>query len=163
MKLEKSPNTRPLNHIVAKVEPGGRYMTIFIDGKEIDALHNDFVGLVPVLNDCFFPDSDRALVWRLIEPRTEGRVIAPLLVCGDDCDLYCTIIVADISYLPNVVTWERFGIDRSEREYLHAERIGTTVNWIADIPPMTFDREEYVRCIETLKFVFDGNNHLSRK
>jgi hypothetical protein len=140
--------------------PGGSgqlYPTIFIDGKNIETLHDQLTMLVPAMNEYIFPAEDRELVWRLLEPRMDGQVIAPILVCGDDCDLYCTVVVAEITYKKDTICWERLGFDVSENENVEKvqQRIGLNVDWIVDIPPMTFDREEYTHSIMKLKKVMD--------
>lgn len=149
-----------MNCISVEEVPGGNgqsYPTIFIDGKNIGSLHEELKMLVPVMNDCIFPAEEREYVWRLLEPRMEGQVIAPILVCGDDCDLYCTVVVAEITYKKDTICWERLGFDVSENENVEKvqRRIGLNVDWIVDIPPMTFDREEYTRCMMRLKKVMD--------
>jgi hypothetical protein len=95
-----------LNRISVEEVPGGSgqvYPAIFIDGKKIETLHDQLTMLVPVMNGYIFPAEDRELVWRLLEPRMDGHVIAPILVCGDDCDLYCTVVVAEIKYKKDTV------------------------------------------------------------
>lgn len=138
-------------------ESGQLYPMIFIDGKSIGSLHEEFKMLVPVMNDGIFPAEDKDLVWRLLEPRMEGQVIAPILVCGDCCDLYCTVIVAEIEYKKDTVSWGRLGFDVSNYEDMERvqRRLGLQVDWMGDIPPMTFDRAEYTRCMLKLKSVMN--------
>lgn len=41
----------------------------------------------------------------------------PLLICGDDCDFSCTIVVVKVEYSENTVTWNKFGTVKKDVNY----------------------------------------------
>lgn len=137
---------------------GRPYPSIFIDGRNIVTIHDQLTMLVPVMNEHIFPAGYKELAWRLLEPRIDGQVIAPILVCGDDCDLYCTVIVAEITYKKDTIHWERLDFDVSEHKDMARmqRQFGLQIDWIIGIPPMTFDREEYTHCMLILKNAIDA-------
>ncbi|MHC0038691.1 hypothetical protein [Pseudoneobacillus sp. C159] len=75
----------------------------------------------------------------------EKEVSLPVLMCPDDCDLWCTVIIAKVIILNGNVIWDKIGIDRSTRDDLISgyDSIGTRVEWIDLIPQYVFDEDEY--------------------
>lgn len=75
-------------------------------------------------------------------------------MCPDDCDLLCSVIVANVVKTDEYIIWKQVGIDRSNEEFrqLGYDGIGTTVDWLEKIPPMTFENTIY---ISQLRKIYD--------
>jgi hypothetical protein len=66
-------------------------------------------------------------------------------MCPDDCDLWCTVIIAKVITLNSHVSWDKIGIDRSTRDELLSgyDFIGSRIEWLDLIPQYVFDLDEY--------------------
>ena len=139
------------------VEP---HWVITIDGEPLDRLiarHTDkddgtrsaYVGLVPTMLDWLEDPSGRGVVWGRVLAE-EGRRRVPVLMCPDDVDLWCTVIVADVETCAQRVTWHRLGVDIGGGEGM-PESIGSSVEWFADLGPWSFEIERYNACIEAFQ------------
>ena len=123
--------------------------TILIDGVRFDNLLNDlykdghFLGLIPMMTDWINLRDEAAFVLRRFES-SQKKIILPILMCPDDCDLSCTIVVTEVIIGEDEVVWNRIGIDSSNVGIpYNYELIGTTVDWLPGFPKMTFDKDEY--------------------
>ncbi len=78
----------------------------------------------------------------------------PVLMCPDDCDLWCTVIVANVVIADGYLIWKQIGIDKSTRDdlLLGYDRIGSKVEWLDKIPSMTFNKEDY---LSQLRKIYD--------
>ena len=80
------------------------HLMIAVDGRPLDQHINVFDiegrhgynGLVPTLLDWLESEQERAVVWTRILPEIGATTICPVLMCPDDCDFSCTIVVAEI-------------------------------------------------------------------
>ncbi|MNN41849.1 hypothetical protein D3C81_1559910 [compost metagenome] len=77
---------------------------------------------------------------------TSNEFVMPVLMCPDDCDLSCTVVVAHVVRTGNRVAWTKLGIDMSSREDLMSgyDHIGTTVDWLDKITELTFTESDYI-------------------
>lgn len=125
------------------------HAVLAIDGLPLDvaldAVHpgRNVLGLVPTMLNCLSDPTERELVWRRILPSIGSTEIAPVLMCPDDADLRCTIVVAEVEADESVVWWHRIGFDTTETRGIHADSVGGTVEWFDQIGPFRFDRMEY--------------------
>ena len=76
----------------------------------------------------------------------------PILMCPDDCDFSCILIIAEIENTGSTVKWNKIGVDKM-KEY-EAEKIGTTVKWFEKVEPLEFGIAEYKSMIEEFKVHF---------
>jgi len=92
-------------------EPHG---VITIDGEPLDHLiarhisdddqtRTSYVGLVPTMLDWLEDPNERRLVWRRVLAEEGRRQAVPILMCPDDVDLWCTVIIADVETRGNDV------------------------------------------------------------
>ncbi|MCM3631662.1 hypothetical protein M3194_30690 [Paenibacillus glycanilyticus] len=130
---------------------------IVIDGIPLDSLlqginsEEDYEGLIPTILDWVDEPREKSLVLsRYTSP--EQIVMLPILMCPDDCDLWCTLIVVEVVKEDSFIKWSRIGLDRSTREELinGYECIGKRVEWFANFPSMIFKQEEYYSQINKL-------------
>jgi hypothetical protein len=133
------------------------HISIVIDDEPLDMLiagEDEFgevhsVGLVPTLLDWLNDEKERAFVWERILPEQGKRAIAPVLMCPDDCDLVCTVVVAEIENKVTEIVWKRIGIDVG-RTGDDLQTIGKKVEWF-DLPAYRFATEEYKRALAQFK------------
>lgn len=75
--------------------------------------NGDFLGLMPAWSGKLIMTAENRFVWSLID--SEEALNVPVLVCEDDCDLNCIVIVAHIRKTNTNVYWDRIGlVDWSE-------------------------------------------------
>lgn len=56
----------------------------------------------------------------------------PLLICGDDCDFSCTIVVVKVEWTENQVIWTKFGTVKKDADFWEKYRdsgIRRVENW----------------------------------
>lgn len=123
---------------------------IVIDGIPLDIyLHrlypeNNFEGLVPTIVDWVSHEKDSAFV--LSRHRSSKAFVRlPLLMCPDDCDVWCTLLIADVERDGTTVYWHRIGIDQTTAEEITAdyELIGNRVEWLNKAAAMSFSQKKY--------------------
>lgn len=128
------------------------HTVITIDGVPLDEVLNRLapdridVGLLPTLLDAMYNQVERSIVWSRILPSNGKSLNAPILMCPDDCDLWCTVVIAEVKTENSEVWWKRIGIDSSSPTNMPFS-IGTTVDWLTGIGPFCFSRSDYERCI----------------
>ncbi|PZD97228.1 hypothetical protein DNH61_03575 [Paenibacillus sambharensis] len=122
------------------------HLNILIDNKPLDIVLHElypdglFLGLVPTLVDWLDSKEEVELVYsRFVSGK--GQVILPILMCPDDCDFSCTVIVAEVDTKDDFVIWNRVGIDNSERKDI--SDTGTIVEWLEKVPAFCFDITDY--------------------
>lgn len=123
---------------------------INIDGMPLDYILNEiysddlFLGLIPPIVDWMSFDEESKLVENSFDAADEVKII-PILMCPDDCDLSCTLIVAEVETTLDHVRWNRIGIDRNNPNDLINQNtfLETGVKWLEKVPIMTFRNEDY--------------------
>lgn len=128
-----------------------------IDGVPLDiwlAQHyaeHDIEGLVPA-QSWLIDDAEMNFAWRRITPHQAGaRAVVPLLICPDDMDLDCSVVVVDQEYTAKEIIWHRFGLAGEERR----EEIGSTVSWFPPQPLVRFEWAEFMQTLARLKLLVD--------
>jgi hypothetical protein len=94
------------------------HLVIFVVGRPLDQLVAGFfpaeariAGLVPTLLNWLADERERQVVWERVLP-PEGLLVAcPVLMCPDDADSSCTLIVAEVETTRDQVPWHRLGLD----------------------------------------------------
>ncbi len=104
---------------------GGLHPSIYIDNVFVSTLLHEatcddsykslFCSLA-IHDICFFGDK---YIWSLIDEKRSCNI--PILLCPDDQDLFCIIVVAEVVHAENSVTWKRIGVvdmfDWSDAEF----------------------------------------------
>lgn len=150
---EKQPNkisaTRHLNEFSQEF-----YLKISIDNKPLDEILHEYdpegnwLGFVPTLSSWLENKDERKVTWERILPKENETVISPILMCPDDLDFWCTIVVVESTCVGNRVIWKRIGSDDTDDRGFHPEHIGQKVNWLDKIGPFMFDKKDFLDCIE---------------
>ncbi|MDD2050677.1 hypothetical protein [Pseudomonas putida] len=94
-----------------------------------------------------YRDEDTWLIWDRIYSTAPGwKTLVPLLVCSDDLDLTCTVIVTGQCANKHHVQWSRFGL---LRDLLTME--SPSVDWYDAIPSLTFERLHYQSVLDEFR------------
>ncbi|MBA9087892.1 hypothetical protein FHR92_004385 [Fontibacillus solani] len=133
---------------------------ILVDGISLDKIIDEqypdrfFLGLIPTIVDWMTLRKEAYLVQRRFNT-SQGIHILPILMCPDDCDLTCTLIVAEVEVSEKLVKWKRIGVDTSryDESCVYEEYIGTEVEWLDKIPELIFRKEDY----EQLNIIYTLN------
>lgn len=134
------------------------FYNIKIDGEFLDeVLHQAypnrmFKGLIPTLLPELYNEEERTIVRQRILPDLKASSHCPILMCPDDCDFSCIIVIADIHRHSDSISWERLGIDASTSH--ESQHIGTEVEWLEGIGPYSFSIEEYKNMIADFEKLF---------
>ncbi|MNE71150.1 hypothetical protein D3C80_1669990 [compost metagenome] len=121
----------------------GFYPTFAIDGVPLEvwlprqnpAAEFDLVAA----HSGLYSDEDNLLIWDRIYSTAPGwKTLVPLLVCSDDLDLTCTVIVAEQCAHEHQVQWGRFGL---LKDSIALEN--TDVDWFDAMPSVIFERSNY--------------------
>ncbi|KAB8066298.1 hypothetical protein [Janthinobacterium violaceinigrum] len=107
--------------------------------------NDDTHTLVPAQTWLYDQDESR-IAWELLEPTHEGATVAPLLVCPDDMDLNCTVVVVEQIVDKKTVEWRRFGLSIN-----HINGVVTSVRWSELEQRAIFDRTQFEKAFLDFK------------
>jgi hypothetical protein len=123
------------------------YLSMAIDGVYIDQLFDESTrGLISSLLGWFHEASDCAVPWDRILPELGCTAYAPILICPDDLDLKCSVVIAEVACEDSVVRWSKLGFDASK-----PGSVGSVVRWELDWGSYVFAREDYERCLSVFR------------
>ncbi|ACT01353.1 hypothetical protein [Paenibacillus sp. JDR-2] len=128
-----------------------------VDGAPLDYFLNEqypeksLLGLVPTIPEWMCMPAEKEFVLSRFHS-SDPIVLLPVLMCPDDCDLWCTLLVAEVEKQDRFIRWNRIGYDRStgDEKIETFEYIGNQVDWLEKIPPFIFKQEEYETEIKKL-------------
>ncbi len=125
--------------------------------EKLDELYPDnmYKGLIPTLVYWMEIEDEKAVVWKRILPNENETTICPILMCPDDNDFSCTLIVAEIRNCGDLIQWKKIGLDKTKE--WGAENVGSKVEWLDKFNEFNFFKQEYLTMLETFKqrFSFD--------
>ncbi len=129
----------------------GSYSTFAIDGIPLEVWlprHNREAELhLVAAHSGLYNDDDTCLVWDRIYSTAPGwKTLVPLLVCSDDLDLTCTVIVAEQHADEHNVHWRRFGL---LKDLVSLQ--SPAVDWYDAIPGLTFERLQFQSVLDTFR------------
>ena len=139
------------------------HLILMVDGVSLDVLvarvsaeKESIIGLIPTLLPALGDEQERKAVWERIIPAPNATAYSPLLMCPDDLDFSCTLLIAETVAQEHKIIWQRFGWDQTSWRDLPT-KVGTSVNWIENLGPLIFHREEYIKAIFRFRELFDEN------
>lgn len=92
-------------------------------------------------------EEEDALAKRRFIPGEDGTsTIVPLLVCSDDMDFDCTVLVAEQVVEGETVRWTRFGWSASGKL-----EVGISTRWNIDSQPVSFSLASFNAALEKLE------------
>lgn len=122
----------------------GSYPMIYVNGESLDTILDreypgeNLYGLVPAVT-WLWDDSEQEISIDRFLNQTEASTFVPLLVCPDDADFTCTILIVEVENVGSEVFWRRIGIDAGDTK----NGVGITVKWLAPQIEFRFPRDEY--------------------
>jgi hypothetical protein len=111
--------------------------------------NNMYKGLIPTLVGGMERKDEEEVVWKRILPNENETTICPILMCPDDNDFSCTIIVAEITNYRNFIKWNKIGLDKTKE--WEAEKIGSKVEWFDKISELNFETSDYLKMLNNFK------------
>lgn len=150
-----------LNNITAKsgLSPhmgNIEHLSIYIDDKRLDELlaekvQEEYLGLIPSWLNFYDNDNpssikEKQYVWQQTQ-LSDKPVVLPILLCPDDFDFSCTVIVVEVVCIEDKVI---FGIDTTPFDADETELpkyIGKNIDWFENIGTLEFSRAEYLYCV----------------
>jgi hypothetical protein len=134
------------------------HLVITLDGNPLDeiiyaATQDDLnLGLISALDRCFSNPADSELAWNRILPQDGQTSVAPILVCPDDLDFHCTVVVALVTATPETIQWSKLGFDLS-LERPTSDPDSPTIQWLSNVGPFKVLKADY------LSFLSDCKKH----
>ncbi|GAO43340.1 hypothetical protein [Flavihumibacter petaseus] len=131
------------------------FINFHIDGywldEKLDEIYpnNMYKGLIPTLVYWMEQEDEKAIVWKRILPDENETTICPILMCPDDNDFSCTLIVAEVRNCGDLIQWKHIGIDKTKK--WEAEKVGSTVEWFDKFEELNFSKSDYLTMLETFK------------
>ncbi|MDY3558545.1 hypothetical protein R5W23_005665 [Gemmata sp. JC673] len=121
------------------------HLVVAVDGVPLDVALG-VEGQVSSLLGWFHHEPDAAVPWERILPAVGCTGYAPVLICPDDLDLSCSVVMAEVVSEPDVIRWDKLGFDVSP-----SGGLGAIVRWDPAWGPYRFRRAEYERCLAAFK------------
>ncbi len=113
-------------------------------------------GIVPTLLNWLSDPEERRVVWERTLPHKGKKSNLPILMCSEDIDLWCTLIMVEVEADENFVYWNRFGLENSDAKT--PEEIGKSIEWYSNIPRMIFDKKKYEKLLDKFRVRLDETN-----
>lgn len=142
-----------------------KHPCVFIDDERLDIVidrikpENNYRDLIPTLLSDLEDEKESELVWSRILPEN-GNSLLPILMCPDDVDLACTLIITEVSITQDSVIWKNFGLDMSyDEEDKYPGYIGNEVEWFTQNLRLEFPKEQYIEMIRLFQNEIDGNEN----
>ncbi len=127
------------------------WLSNFIDKKPFNPDNIDNVkGLALSLD--LFNENEMQLVWYFLGHIQAGDTkIVPLLVCPDDVDLSCIVIVVEQVATETHVIWRRFGRDTKGLDEQSKNYNDDDIDWFGGVPNLMFEKENFIQIFNQLK------------
>ena len=136
--------TEPHLNLWIEGEPLQEWLRRLVPEAEVD-------GLVPAWLDWLIDEREQEIVRKRIWPKVGSTQRVPILICPDDLDFSCAVVIAEVSSTEEEVVWERLGLDATP--WKNVGEIGREVNWFS-IPSKRFPRDGYLECVERFRAVW---------
>ena len=122
--------------------PNYRIDNFWLDEKLEELYPDNFLGgTIPTLLFAMEIPTEKEVVKKRILPNIKETTICPILMCPDDRDFSCTLIVAEIENCGDIIKWKKIGLDKTTD--FEAEKVGSKVEWFDKISGFEFSRIEY--------------------
>lgn len=125
------------------------WLARFVDNPNEKLKVNTIKGLWFSLNIDLY--SDTKLVWRYLGQLQQQAIsYVPLLVCPDDVDLSCTVVVTEQQALNDKIVWKRFGFVLGKVE----EQNSDAIEWLDNVPELIFNKDNFIEVFSEFKKEF---------
>ncbi|MCC6369716.1 MAG: hypothetical protein IT236_01795 [Bacteroidia bacterium] len=146
--IQKGHSEGSTGHINFKIDD------IWLD-QELDThfTNSAYHGLIPTLSFWLETEEEKQIVWNRILPDVGETLICPVLMCPDDCDFSCTLIVAEIVNTGEQILWTRLGLNRTEDAA--PDKVATKVEWFKGYKSFKFEMENYLQMLNDFKYHYE--------
>ncbi|MFC2994425.1 hypothetical protein ACFODO_03900 [Acinetobacter sichuanensis] len=120
----------------------------WMDRLDLNILSNELSGLSLVPAQGWLMDEhENKIAWELLKTtgNEECSTIVPLLICPDELDYTCTVVVVEQIQKDTQVIWNRFGLGLNA-----IGGVVTAVRWITGESILEFNRDEFDNSISRL-------------
>ncbi|WP_313430518.1 hypothetical protein [Pseudomonas sp.] len=94
-------------------------------------------------------EEEEKLAKRRFVPGEDGTsTLVPLLVCSDDMDLGCTVLMIEQVVADGVVTWARFGLSVSS-----GLEVGAQTSWMKGCLPVSFALSDFQQALQDFEAI----------
>ncbi|HWV11480.1 MAG TPA: hypothetical protein VN156_18175 [Pseudomonas sp.] len=119
--------------------PIERWLANHLDAPDVEKLALSLMWMLDEQED--------ELAQRRFVPAEDGTsTLVPLLVCSDDMDFDCTVLMTEQVIEGNTLHWRRFGWSASG-----GLEVGISTKWIGDSKPASFALSEFSEALSELK------------
>ena len=103
-------------------KPIVRYLDEYVRDGKCPALERfgSLLGLLPAWSGELEWAAENRFIWEMID--SPGTLNVPILVCEDDCDLSCIVILARIRKTEDFIFWDKIGLLLHENEDFDLEQ-----------------------------------------
>lgn len=151
-----------MNSIKAKIDKSDYrddwlFLNYHIDNiwfdEKLDELYpgNLYKGLIPTLLYGLM-SKEEEIVWKTILPNKGEVALCPILMCPDDYDFSCTLIVAEIENYGSFIQWKRIGFDKQTKWF--DDEIKYDIDWFSDFQSLNFEIDDYQKIIQDFKIQY---------
>lgn len=91
-------------------------------------------------------EEDAAAARRFVPGEDGTSTLVPLLVCSDDMDFDCTVLMTEQVIEGSILHWRRFGWSASG-----GLEVGISTRWITDSKPVSFAVSDFSDALSELK------------
>ncbi len=129
------------------------HLVLLIDGVPFDvylaraAGDPTIEGLVTTLDGCLYDPGDQELVARTVLPMGPASELLPVLVCPDDCDFSCSVVVTEVEHTLQGVCWTRVGLAGGATGPHRFE----SIRWFEGVGPFQWSHDEYQRFLASCR------------
>ena len=89
---------------------------------------------------------DAVVAWQRFLPAIGCTGYAPVLICPDDLDYSCSVVMAEVVAERDVIRWDRLGLDATRKGV-----VGSCIRWEPGLGPFRFSRGDYEACMEAFR------------
>lgn len=137
------------------------FYVIEIDGRPVEDMILEVCpilkkGIVPTLLNWLEDEGERKVVWDRVIPDQGKTSRLPILMCSEDLDFWCTLIMVEVETDGNIIYWNRFGLENSDAQ--EPNEIGKSIEWFSGLPRYSFDKSEYENVLSKFRHRLDGRN-----
>lgn len=135
------------------------FLNFQVDGywldEKLEELYPDnmYKGTVPTLLFWMEIEEEKQIVWNRILPSIEQKANCPILMCPNDCDFSCTLIIAEVENTGTTVKWNKIGIDKTKE--FEPKKVGSTVEWFDKVEKLEFELTEYQNMLNEFRRHFE--------
>lgn len=104
-------------------------------------------GLVPAYGGWLYKPQEEQFVLQTLLPTQSSR--CPILICPDDQDFSCSVLLVEIVRQDELIHWKRLGWAKGEES--SPQKLCAAVEWIVNDLNKVFDCAEYAEVVDEIQ------------